>query len=153
MSQDHWLSDPNDPNSPNEIFKEYIQFYPYMVNVPVRFVFKEKAKRVDERPIVGKVSKISPVVQALLHVEGEEDPVFLFLIGFDAWTEIDRSRKEAWIDFLMAHCVCDENEEDGSVKCKVRSPSISVFPEILNRHGTNWDTEVNKLSVMDLSNT
>jgi len=151
MAQEHWMCDENDPNSPNVIYREYLQYYPYLVNVPVRFVFKEKAKREEERPTLGKVSKLSPVVQALLHVEGEEDPVFLFLIGYDAWLEADRAVKEAWMDFLMAHCVCEENEDDGSLKCKVRAPSIKAFPEILSRHGTNWDSEVNKLSVMDLS--
>lgn len=152
MAQDYWVSDADLPDSPDNLYKDYLKYYPHLVNIPVKFIFKTKAKREEnDRPILGKVSKISPVVQALLHVEGEEDPVFLFTFGFDAWQESPVARKEAWVDFLMASCVCEEDEKDGSIKCKIRTASISVFPEILNRHGTDWDDEVNKLSVMDLT--
>jgi len=152
MAQSYWLSDPKLPDSPDDLYMKYLPHYPYLVGVPIRFVFKEKAKREeDDRPVVGKVSKISPVTQAMLHVENEADPVFLFQLGWDAWQESPVATREAWIDFLMAQCYCAEDDKDGSIKTKIRPPSISVFPEILNRHGTGWDEGIHKLSVIDLT--
>lgn len=149
-----WISDASLSLSPDEIIRDRIKFYPYLVNTNILVFFKEKAKMDDDRPILGKVSKANPMMQALFRDFNkgvDPDPEFVFVIGWDAWQLAPEKTRVAWIDFLLAQCHAEENEKDGSMKYKVRAPSIMAFPEIISRHGTDWDSGLAKLKVLSLS--
>ena len=146
-----FVSDPSLPNSPEDIYQDYLRrFYPDLVGVRPLFLFKEKATLQDERPIIGKVSKVNPVIETIFkHLQPNEDPVmFIFTIGWDAWNVASRAVREAWIDQLMAQCGAEEDEKSGEMKYKIRPPTISVFPEVIRRHGTDWDSAVAKLATL-----
>jgi hypothetical protein len=150
-----WVSDPGLPDSPDEILLDRIKFYPDLVSTNILVLFKEKAKVDDGRPILGKVSKANPTLQAVYRnfSKGEDpDPEFVITLGWDAWNLADHATRSAWIDFILAQCFAEENEKDGSMKYKVRAPSIMAFPEIIARHGTDWDSGLSKLKVLSMSN-
>jgi hypothetical protein len=149
-----WKSDPNVPDSPDKIIGEYIKYYPDIVDVRILVVFKEKASKLgNDRLLVGKVSRVSPLVKALIYDPSVDEPEaeFLMTIGADAWQGLTRSQKEAWVDHLLAQCGAEEDEKNGTMKYKVRPPTISTMPEIIERHGVDWDTELYKLTTFDLS--
>lgn len=146
-----FVSDPDSTDSPDSIYREYLKkYYPYLVATRSIFLFKEKATVVDDRPVLGKVAKANPVMVTMIkHLQPNEPEVgFVFTFGWDAWSQASRSVKEAWMDQLMAQCWGEEDEKTGEMKYRIRPPSIAVFPEILRRHGTSWDSGVAKLATL-----
>jgi hypothetical protein len=145
-----FVSDSSLPDSPDTIYREYLKFYPHLVQSRCIFLFKEKATVTDDRPVIGKVAKANPVLVTVLQsLQPNEPPVsFVFTFGWDAWNVSPRKTKEAWVDQLMAMCWGEEDDKTGDIKFRIRNPSISVFPEILKRHGTEWDSSLAKLATL-----
>lgn len=134
-----------------EIARDYMKYHADLVGASVAFLFKEKASYNDGNPIVGKVSKVPERLRPLMeeNSSGDLGYDFVIFIGADAWVELSRQNKEAWIDYLLEQCYGEEDKQ-GNMKWKIRKPSLQAFPAILSRHGVAWDAGVNHLSVLDL---
>ena len=155
MAQMHWPDVANgrqpDMMSPTNMARGFLKYYPYLATANLLFIFKEKGgKGPDDEPILGKVSKVSPVMQAAMKAylpPDEDPPVFIITIGYDVWTEASEDVREAWIDFLLSQCHGEEDEKTGDIKYSVRKPSVLGSPEIITRHGTGWSIGLQKMSL------
>jgi hypothetical protein len=143
----HWKSE-----EAAEIAQTYMQYHPELIGAAIAFVFKEKASKRDGQPIVAKVGKVPPQYACLMEEndEGETGYDYIVTIGADAWSELNNSQKAAWLDHCLEQCYGEETDS-GEMRWKMRKPEISTFSIILARHGTQWDTGVNKLRTLQLS--
>lgn len=144
---DFWKAD-----EPAEIAEQYMKFHPDLIGAHIAWIFREKASKSDGRPIIGRASRVPDRYKPLMeeNSSGDKGYDFMIEIGADAWAELNRSQKEAWVDYLMEQCYGEENENTGEMRWRIRKPEVQAFSIILARHGTNWDQGVNKLSVIDL---
>ena len=133
--------DPTDPTSPPFLMESarLLQFYPLLVNTPIKFLFKEKASKRNGNPVMGKVTKVSPLYATLI------DEVFIITIAYDEWSTLAEDRKLAWLDHFLAQCFCEEDEETGDVKYKVASPPLGGFSHVVERRGMEWHPDLVKL--------
>jgi hypothetical protein len=135
-----------------EIADRYLPLHTDLVGAHVAFICKEKASKRDGQPIVAKAKKVPTYYKCLMEEQddGEKGYDFIIEIGADAWAELSDTQREAWIDHALEHCYGEENKS-GDLVWKIRKPEISTFGIVLSRHGTRWDTGVNKLSVIQLN--
>ena len=133
--------DPTDPNSPSCIMENerMLQHYPYLVEASILFLYKEKASKRNGHPVMGKVTKVSPVYRTVMEHE------FIIQVAYTEWQELSPDRKKAWLDHFLAQCHGEEDEKTGDIKYKVRKPPIGGFPEVVGRHGVEWHPELVRL--------
>lgn len=144
---EYWLAD-----EPAEIAETLFGYHPDLTGAKVGFVFKEKATKNDGVAQIGKAFKVPDKYQPLMMMQndGTRGFDFMIVIGADAWSELGPDAKRAWIDHLLEHCYGEEDDKNGSMKWKLRRPSISAFPIILRRHGIQWDHGASRLAGLDL---
>lgn len=139
---DYWRADEVKP-----IIKKYKKYRPDLLDAKFGCIFREKAQKSNGEQIVGKVTKMSDKYRPLL----EEDYDFIMEIGADAWTELSDYEREAWIDHLLQHCVGEEDDDTGETDFKTRRPEIIAFSDTLDRHGVDWNDNLQELKHLDFS--
>lgn len=133
-------------DEPENIANRLLGNHPTVANADFLFVFKEKATKRGDKRVVGSAFTIPNKYRP-----GMKRPYdFIIVIGHDKWQELSNKVKMAWIDHLLACCIGEEVQSTGEMRYKTRKPTVAGFPEVINRHGVNWDDDLNKLSVIDL---
>lgn len=147
MPNEYWIAD-----EAAEIAEEYLGLHPDLMGAHIGYVFKTKASKRDGQPIVGKAKKVPEIYKPFMTEQDNGDIGFDFILEFgaDAWNELNRDQKAAWVDHCLEQCFGEE-KDDGTIKWKLRRPSIVAFPVILNRHGVQWDTGVTPLRTLRLN--
>lgn len=146
---DYWLAG----EDVQEIGEKYLRFHPDLIGAHIAFLMKERATKRDGVPVVAQARKVPAKYKPMMQEQPNGDFGFDFFIeiGADAWGEISQETREAWIDHCLEQCYGEE-KNNGETVWKLRKPEISAFPVIINRHGTNWDSGVNKLRTLRLNN-
>ena len=65
---------------------------------------------------------------------------FVLEIALEVWNEFSINQRRAIIDHLLSRCIGEE-QEDGSMKWKIRPPQVQEFPEVVARHG-QWNDDL-----------
>lgn len=136
-----WIAD-----NVSELVTDTLKRYPELVGAEIACVFKEKASMKNGEPVVGKISKVNDINRVLM----TEPYDLLIVVGFDAWNELNLNQKEAWVDHILAHVQCTENENTGDISYKIVGPEVAFFPHVVARHGTDWMTGLNKIKTLPL---
>jgi hypothetical protein len=116
-------------------------FHPDLATARIKYMFVEKASKSKGRVVLGKVRKISGILQYLLNLD------FLFEVALDQWNELSGDQREALIDHLLEQCFGEEDEKTGDMKWSVREPDVKEFTSIFKRHGAWHDNLTGFLSV------
>lgn len=130
-----------------DIIQRFMQYHPELIGANIACIFKEKASMSDGRPIVGKISKVSPRYQPLMTDSFD----YLIEIGSDAWLELDNAQRDAWVDHILEHAYGQENENTGEMAWKLRTPEFVGFPCIINRHGIGWMSGLAKMATINFT--
>lgn len=138
---DYWYATEVEP-----VIKQYKKYHPDLASAKIAPIFKEKATKSNGEPIVGKVSTITSKYEPLL----DNDYDFMMTIGADVWSELSTKQREGWIDHLLAQCVGEEEESTGEMKWKTRRPEIVAFSDVVERHGSAWNHNLDKLKDVDI---
>jgi hypothetical protein len=110
-------------------------FHPHLATARITYIFVDKASMKNGRPVLGKVRKVSGVLEYLL------DKDFLVEIPLDQWNDLADTQRHALVDHLLERCYGEENEENGEMKWSTREPDVQEFSTILRRHGA-WNDEL-----------
>jgi hypothetical protein len=114
-------------------------YHPELATARFRYIFKEKASKKGNKPVMGSVKKMSDLMVYLINVD------FMVEIPLDIWNELDNTKRTALVDHLLERCSGEEDEESGEMKWKVREPDVHEFSSILRRYGA-WTTELAEFS-------
>lgn len=128
------------------LIDKYRKHHPSLVGAKFACIFREKAAKSDGEPIVGKAKKVTDKYKPIM----EEDYDYIMEIGADVWQELSGAEREAWVDHLLGHCYGEEDESTGEMKWKTRRPEIIAFTDVLDRHGVDWDENLQQLKEVDL---
>jgi hypothetical protein len=95
-------------------------------------IFREKAGRNGELPVLGTARKIGALVNAL----AGEDYKFMLELGNDTWeNDLTSRQQEALLDHLLTACRCEEDPKSGNLRLGVAKPDIQAFSENIERYG------------------
>jgi hypothetical protein len=111
-------------------------YHPELATARVKYIYVDTASKESGRPVLGKVRKISGVLQFLLEVD------FLIEVALDEFNELGVEQRTALIDHLLERCYGEEDEKSGEMSWKIRKPDVQEFSSILQRHGA-WNEELN----------
>jgi len=117
------------------------EYHPELAEANIAYLFVSKTIKSAGKEIGGKASKVSGPNQFLA---GGVD--FYLLISFPTWNSPDMSnnRKVALVDHLLERCTGEEDEDNGKMKWKTRSPDVMEFSSILERRGA-WTPELSDM--------
>lgn len=110
-------------------------FHPHLATARIGYIFVESATMKNGKPVLGKVRKVSGILEFLL----ERD--FLVEVPLDQWNELADTQRQALVDHLLERCFGEENENDGEMKWATREPDVQEFSTILRRHGA-WNDDL-----------
>ncbi len=112
-------------------------YHPELATAEIRYVFVDKGSMRGDRPVYGKVRKLSGSMEFLLNTN------FMLEIGLDHWNELSARQRTALVDHLLERCTGEEDEEDAGapMKWKLREPDVQEFRTILQRHGA-WTEDL-----------
>lgn len=108
-------------------------YHPELAGARVLYVFVDKAGMKNGRELWGKAQKVGGLWEWAV----EKD--FVVQVAQDKWNELDENQRTALVDHLLECCTGEENEDDGSMKWKIREPEVQEFASILKRYGV-WHT-------------
>ena len=101
-------------------------------------IFRDKAGKSGGRVNLGSARKVAPAANAI----GNTDYKFVLEIGADLWEYgLDTVKREALLDYLLCHCICDEDEQTGDPKCSIARPDVIAFKENVERYGLWYPAE------------
>ena len=127
-------------SSTHEIIRDLTaNHHPHLVDIvdDIVVVFKDKASRKGDRPILGTTAK----APAILSVLGEREYQFVLTIGNDCWVKLNEAQRTALIDHLLCFIGGKEDEKTGEMKYFMQTPDVFYFSEEESRHG-NWRADV-----------
>lgn len=104
-------------------------YHPELAEARIMYVFVDKAGTKNGRELWGKSKKVSGLWEWAL----EKD--FVIEVAMDKWNDLDETQRTALVDHLLECCTGEENEDDGSMKWKIRDPEVQEFASILKRYG------------------
>ena len=110
-------------------------FHPELATARIKYVGVDKASKSNGKVVLGKSGRISGM-NALL-----TDADFYVLVALDQWNEMDDRKRTALVDHLLEACTGEEDEQNGTMKWKMRKPDIHEFTSVLHRHGA-WTEEL-----------
>ena len=112
-------------------------YHPELATARIRYIFCEKASMKGGKPVLGKVRKISGILEFMT------DTDFVMEIPTDRWTDMPQEQRRALVDHLLERCTGEEDEEDASatMKWSMREPDVQEFSSILRRHGA-WNDDL-----------
>ena len=110
-------------------------FHPHLATARISYVYVDKAGMKNGRPVLGKVRKVSGVLEHLL----EKD--FLIEVALDTWNDLADTQRQALVDHLLERCFGEEDEKTGEMKWSTREPDVQEFSTILRRHGA-WNDDL-----------
>lgn len=115
--------------------------HPELVTARIEYLFVDKGASKGGRELYGKAQKLSGVSEFLVEAD------FLITVAEDRWRDLTPDQQTAVVDHLLEHCTGEEDEQNGSMKWKVREPDTQEFASILNRHGAWHDGLVSFVEV------
>ncbi len=116
-----------------EIADELIpKFHPDLASARFIFICRNKAVKRGGTPVPGNVYKMSGKFEFLL------DADFIVEVALDVWNPMEPSQRRALVDHLLAQCIGEEDEENGSFKWRKVPPAVQEFPEVAARNG-QWN--------------
>jgi len=121
--------------------------HPELATARLGYVFVDKASMKNGHPVRGVVRKVSGVMEFLV----EKD--FVIEVALDQWNELSDIQRRALVDHLLERCTGEEDEDNGSMKWKMREPDVHEFTSILRRHGAWNESLAGFVSVAAMTNT
>lgn len=110
-------------------------YHPELATARMAYIFVDVASKKNGRPVLGKAGKVTGKWEFMV----EKD--FVIEVALDEWNNMDNRKREALVDHLLENCTGEEDETNGDMKWKMRTPDIQEFTSILNRHGA-WNDEL-----------
>ena len=109
--------------------------HPHLADIvdEIIVIFKDKASRKGNQPILGKTSK----APALISVLGERQYQFVIELGADVWVKLDDTQKKALLDHQLCFIGGEEDEKTCEMKYHLTTPDISYFTSEVDRNG-HW---------------
>jgi Putative phage metallopeptidase len=107
-------------------------YHPHLATARIKYIFNEKAGQKGGQPVLGKAKKVSGALEFMLDCD------FLVEVALDEWNTAANEKRVALVDHLLERCFGEEDEENGSMKWKLREPDVHEFSAILKRHGV-WN--------------
>lgn len=134
------------------IAKELIgKHHTRLADIRVEFVFREKAAKSRGRVVLAKARKVTglgafmarPITSNIEDLEGDE--FFVIELAEDQWQEMSPKKRKALVDQELCHLGVEYNEDKEEWYLSLRSPDVSTFTEIIERHGL-WEDELVKFA-------
>lgn len=110
------------------------QHHPDLSVARIRYICRNKAAKRAGRPVPGNVYKMGGKFEYLVGCD------FVIEIALQVWNDFNPRQRRAIIDHLLSRCIGDE-QEDGTMKWKIRPPEVQEFPEVVERNG-QWNDEL-----------
>jgi hypothetical protein len=113
------------------------QYHPELATARIKYLFQEKAGKKGGKPVLGKVQKVSGVLEHFADCD------FLVILAQDTWADLDNTKRTALVDHLLERCTGEEDPEDpgAAMKWKTREPDVHEFSTILQRYGA-WTEDL-----------
>jgi hypothetical protein len=108
--------------------------HPDLVLARIRYICRNKAAKRGGRPVPGGVYKMGGKYEYLVGCD------FVIEVALEVWNDFNINQRKAIVDHLLSRCVGEE-QEDGTMKWKLRPPEVQEFPEVVERHG-QWNDEL-----------
>lgn len=125
----------------NELLHDLVgNCHPHLVDVmdDIAIIFKDKASRKGETPIMGTTAK----APAILSVLGEREYKFVITLANDCWALLNDEHRRALLDHLLCFIGGVEDEKTGEMKYFIQTPDVFYFSQEIERNG-NWRVDVN----------
>lgn len=112
--------------------------HPELASARMMYCFTDSSSVKGGVEVLGKAKKLSGFTEWAL----ERD--FVIEVALDRWNELDAPQRIALVDHLLERCTGEEDEQNGSMRYKIRDPEVSEFASILGRHGA-WNEALENL--------
>lgn len=121
------------------------EHHTHLKGVPIRYIFRETARKRNGDPVPGSTKKIAGL-NAFLTRSGDSSPAdpteprsyFVVEIAQDLWLDdLTDAQREALVDHHLARCGVDWTE-DGEPRLFVEDPDVMEFRGVLSRQGA-WN--------------
>lgn len=109
-------------------------FHPDLTAARIRYICRNKAAKRSGRLVPGNVYKMGGKYEYLVGCD------FVIEVALQVWNDFNPRQRTAVIDHLLSRCTGEE-EEDGTMKWKLRPPHVQEFPEVVERNG-QWNDEL-----------
>ena len=107
----------------------------YLTNVPIGYLFREKAVTTQGKTRLGYCAK-QPAGTEVLH--GFK---YVITIAHDQWNKLEASQKEALVYHELRHIVIGEDEKTGDTKYSVNKHDVEMFFDELQKYGP-WKADL-----------
>lgn len=113
-------------------------YHPEIASARIGYVSVDKASKKNGKPVPGKARKVSGVWEHLVELD------FIIEVAQDQWNDSTHRQRQALVDHLLECCTGEEDEKTGDMKWIMRTPDVSEFTSILQRHGA-WHEDLQGL--------
>jgi hypothetical protein len=118
--------------------------YSPLINVEVRYVWRDKHAKSKGGDVYGKARKISGLSAFLARALDPDLGFFVIEIARDLWVHLEEHQQRALVDHELAHLIVTFNEDDG-LSLSIRGHDLEEFFGVVRRHGA-WRPEISTLS-------
>jgi hypothetical protein len=108
--------------------------HPDLSMARIRYICRNKAAKKAGRSVPGNVYKMGGKYEYLVGCD------FIIEIALQVWNDFNSNQRKAIVDHLLSRCIGEE-QEDGTMKWRIRPPEVQEFPEVVERHG-QWNNEL-----------
>ncbi len=129
----------DDFDAGKEIAEQLIpRYYPDLAKCQILYHCRNKPAKAAGQPLAAQIRKANPTERHLAQKTGMEGADYVLTVALPVWGSLQPNQRVALIDHHLARGVAEEDEQNGSMKYKLRPPTAQEFPEIAARHG-RWN--------------
>jgi hypothetical protein len=135
---------PNIRQIASDIILDVAEYSP-LLNVEIRYVWRDEHTTSKGAPVFGKARKISGLNA---HLAGAREPasgLFVVEIAADLWPKLEADQRRALVDHELAHLHVDYDDETGEPMLSVRGHDVEEFNSVVRRHGA-WRPELSLMA-------
>jgi len=123
------------------------QHHRHLADVPIRYLWRDKAATSKGRTVLGKARKVGGLNAHLVHLVRKDEPpdeveFFVVEIAADAWQTLTEPQRIALVDHELCHLGVDIPERaDKDRTLVLRGHDLEEFTGVVERHGL-WRPEI-----------
>lgn len=130
---DYWESDELKELAEDLISKHHT----HLAEAKIAYIFRDKAPR-KYLSWDGEVTQVIPVTAG--RIGGGRNSVlinkdFVIEYGYDVWQDHSVAERSYWLDMALSSCMGDEDAKTGAMQYFIVPYPITVFPDVIARHG------------------
>ena len=113
----------------------------HLLDVPIRYLFRDKAVVSRGRVVLGKARKVSGLAAHLVHLVRKDEPpdqveFFVIEIARDGWEGLTEAQRAALVDHELCHLGVDiPDDATSDRKLVLRGHDLEEFAAVVERHG------------------